>query len=306
MNRPMLGVVLATGLLAAPAAAEPLRVCLDERNPPFSSQRGASGFDVAVSEAVAGKLGRSFAPQWYENERDDNRSGPQDVGAMLAAGLCDLAAGFPLTVGALAPPAALTARLPGHAGGPPPRRLPRVALGALAASRPYYRLRLAVVLGPGAGDRTVRSLADLAGLRLGAPGGTLAGALLLTWRGGALAPDLTTLDSRADPLAELEAGRLDATMVEAAQFDAHRAAHPGSALRDSGWRHPFGFNLGFAAAAGRHDLLDQVDAALDGLLASGALAALAVEAGLQWSAPEPPDVAARLTPAQFRGEQDAP
>ena len=42
----------------------------------------------------------------------------------------------------------------------------------MAAGRPYYRLGLAVVLGPGAGDRTSRSLADLKGLRVGAPGET--------------------------------------------------------------------------------------------------------------------------------------
>ncbi len=170
---------------AAPAVAEEaaLRVCLDGHDPPFSAQRGVLGFDVAVSRTMAGRLGMAFVPQWYENERDDNRSAAQDVGAMLADGLCDLAAGYPLTEGVLGSPSASTARMPQHAGGPPPRRLPRVALQGMAASRPYHRLTLAVVLGPGAGDRVIRSLADVKGLRVGTPAGTLANTLLLAWHG---------------------------------------------------------------------------------------------------------------------------
>lgn len=298
---------LAAALLAwasAPAAADPapLRVCLDGRNPPFSAQRDASGFDVAVARAVAGRLGVAFAPQWYENDRDNNRSAPQDAGAMLAAGLCDLAAGYPLTEGALGAPSASAARVPQHEGGPPPRRLPRVALQDLAASRPYHRLGLAVVLGPGAGDRVIRTLADLRGLRVGAPAGTLADTLLRAWHGGALTAELTALDSRASALDGIEAGRLDATLVELGGFDAYRAAHPGTALRDSGWRHPVGFNIGFVGVATRRDLLDRVDGALDAMQASGELRTLAAGAGLQWAAATAPDIAPRLTPALLRGD----
>ncbi len=302
--RAVLSPALALAALAsAPAAGEAaLRVCLDGRNPPFSMQRDASGFDVAVSSAVAGRLGATFAPQWYENDRDDNRSAPQDIGAMLASGLCDLAAGSALTEGALGTPSAPTARVPQHEGGPPPRRLPRVALQSMAASHPYYRLSLAVVLGPGAGDRTVRSLADLEGLRVGAPVGTLADTLLRAWHGGALAADLVTLDSRAGALDAVEAGQLDATLVELGSLDAYRVKHSGSALRDSGWRHPIGFNVGFLALATRQDLLDRVDGVLGAMQASGELQALAAAAGVQWAAPEGPDVAPRLTPARLRGE----
>jgi len=287
---------------AAPAAADDavLRVCLDGHNPPFSAQRGASGFDVAVSRAVAGRLGAAFVPQWYENDRDDNRSAPQDVGAMLADGLCDLAAGYPLTEGALGPPSASTARVPQHAGGPPPRRLPRVVLQGLTASRPYHRLTLAVVLGPGAADRVVRSPGDLKGLRVGTPAGTLANTLLLAWHGGALTADLVTLDGRASALDAMGAGQIDATLVELGGFDAYRAAHPGSAMRDSGWRHAIGFNTGFLALATRRDLLDRVDAALEAMQETGELQTLAVNAGLQWAKPEAPAIAPRLTPAQLR------
>lgn len=301
---PALALTALISTAAVPATADEavLRVCLDGRNPPFSMQRSALGFDVAVASAVAGRLGETFAPQWYENDRDDNRTAPHDVGAMLADGLCGIAAGFALTQGALGAPSAPTARVPQYEGGPPPRRLPRVALQSMAASRPYYRLSLAVVLGPGAGDRVVRSLTDLRGLRVGAPVGTLADTLLRAWHGGALAADLMTLDSRANALDAVEAGQLDATLVELGGFDAYRAAHPGSALRDTGWRHPIGFNIGFLALATRQDVLDRVSAALEAMQQSGELQALAATAGLQWAAPEPPDITPRLTPALLRGE----
>ncbi len=291
-------------LAAAPAVSDEaaLRVCLDGNNPPFSMQRGGSGFDVAVSRAVAGRLGMAFTPQWYENERDDNRSAPQDVGAMLADGLCDLAAGFPLTEGVLGAPSASTARVLQHQGGLPPRRLPRVALQGMAASRPYHRLGLAVVLGPGAGDRAVQSLADLKGLRVGAPVGTLADTLLRAWHGGALAADLVSLDSRVSALDAVEAGQLDATLVELGGFDAFRAAHPASLLRDSGWRHAIGFNVGFLALAARQALLDRVSAAVGAMQESGELRTLAAGAGLQWAPPEAPAVAPRLTPALLRAD----
>jgi len=290
--------------VAAPAAASEamLRVCLDGRNPPFSVQRDASGFDVAVSRALAERLGAAFTPQWYENDRDDNRSAPQDVGAMLAGGVCDLAAGFPLTEGALGAPSVPTARVPQYEGGPPPRRLPRVALHGMAASRPYHRLSLAVVFGPGAGDRVVHSIADLKGLRVGAPAGTLAHTLLLAWHGGNLTPDLAALDGRASALDAVEAGQLDATLVELGGFDAYRAAHPGTALRDSGWRHAIGFNIGFVALATRQDLLDRVDTVLGAMQEAGQLQAMAASAGLQWVVPTVPYVAPRLTPAQLRAD----
>jgi ABC-type amino acid transport substrate-binding protein len=53
-------VLLATAT-AARADEDPLKVCLDENLPPLSMhQRGKpdSGFDVALAQAVAGRLGR--------------------------------------------------------------------------------------------------------------------------------------------------------------------------------------------------------------------------------------------------------
>lgn len=148
----------------------------------------------------------------------------------------------------------------------------------------------------------VRSLADLKGLRVGAPVGTLAHTLLLAWHGGDLTADLVTVDGRASALDAVEAGQLDATLVELGGFDAYRAAHLGTALRDSGWRHAVGFNVGVLALATRQDLLDRVDTALNAMREAGELQAMAASAGLQWVVPAVPYVAPRLTPAQLRAD----
>ena len=137
---------------------------------------------------------------------------------------------------------------------------------------------------------------------MGAPAGTLADTLLRAWHGGALAEDLTATDRRASVLDEVEAGRLDATLVELGGFDAYRVAHPGSTLRDSGWRHAIGFNIGFLALATRQDLLNRVDATLEAMQESGDLQTQASGAGLHWAAPESPYITPRLTPAQLRAE----
>jgi len=114
--------------------------------------------------------------------------------------------------------------------------------------------------------------------------------------------DLVTLDGRASVLDAMSAGQIDATLVELGGFDAYRAAHPESALRDSGWRHAIGFNTGFLALATRRDLLDRVDTALKAMQEAGELQALAADAGLQWAKPEAPAVAPRLTPPQLRAD----
>ena len=63
--------ILLAGALPA-RASDTLRVCLDENIPPLSSKREneARGFDLAVAQAVASRLGREIAIQWFESEVD--------------------------------------------------------------------------------------------------------------------------------------------------------------------------------------------------------------------------------------------
>jgi ABC-type amino acid transport substrate-binding protein len=286
--------------LAGTALAEPLRVCVDEHNPPFSARRqaGETGFDLALARAVADRLGRPLALQWFEAEYEKERSAPTDAAALLAAGRCDLVAGFALHEAAFAAMPD-SARLPDYAGAKRGERGRRVAIAPLAPSRPYYFAALAVITAPSV-DQPVAVLDDLKGQRVGAAAGTLADAILRAWHGGVLLPGLQSLAVRANPLDGLADGSFDATLIELPRWDAWRARHRGAGLRDTGYRHPLGFNLGFAALASRGELIAAVDGALEALLPVEA-PALAAEAGLSWSPPRQPAVLPRLTLRQLVG-----
>ena len=62
-------------MTTARAGDDPLKVCLDEALPPLSvHQRGKpdSGFDVALAQAVADRLGRPLVIQWFESKLDED------------------------------------------------------------------------------------------------------------------------------------------------------------------------------------------------------------------------------------------
>jgi ABC-type amino acid transport substrate-binding protein len=91
-----------TVVAAAPSRAEdesaPLRICLNEELPPFSvrNKQGGAGFDVLAAQALAKRLGRPLAVQWYESKLDEDASSTIDANALLSDGRCDLFAGYPL------------------------------------------------------------------------------------------------------------------------------------------------------------------------------------------------------------------
>src|ERR1700721_1028766 len=93
----------------SPAADEgaPLRICLNEELPPFSvrSKQGGAGFDVLAAQALAKRLGRPLAVQWYESKLDEDASSTIEANALLSDGRCDLFAGYPLVKDALGNPA---------------------------------------------------------------------------------------------------------------------------------------------------------------------------------------------------------
>ncbi len=161
---------------ALAAADEALRVCLDEDLPPLSvHHRGKpdSGFDVALAQAVAERLGRPLKIQWFESKLDEDfepGAGSQRpaIGWPLLPGrrLC-------LTKDSLVVPGVKTAKLPDFEGATSADRRRRVPLGVLAPSQPYIYSPLTVVLGPKARDRHVAGIGDLAGLRIGIESGTL-------------------------------------------------------------------------------------------------------------------------------------
>jgi ABC-type amino acid transport substrate-binding protein len=278
--------------MPALAAADALRVCLDEDLPPLSvHHRGkpASGFDVALAEAVAQKLGRSLEVQWFESKLDEDSSPALETNALLSDGRCSLVGGYALTTDSLVVPGLKTAKLPDFEGATGPDHRRRVALGVLTPSDPYIYSALTVVLGPKAADHHITGIGDLAGLRIGIESGTLADALLMTFDKGKLIDNITHLvPTRGDLLGTLERGDLDATLLDMRRLDAYRATHPDSKLVASGYFYPIGVNRGYVGLASDPALLAEVNKALSALQAEGTVAKLAEAAGVSFLPPREP------------------
>jgi len=149
-------VALAFLIFAAsvPAASgeETLRVCLDAKVPPWSFHNGrqSGGFDAAVADAVARRLGRKLTLRWFETTLDESFSTPSAANALLSDGVCQLVGGYPLFESALGEPGTKSARLPDYEGAKPGDRRRWVDLGILAPSRGYQFAAQTIVLGPAA------------------------------------------------------------------------------------------------------------------------------------------------------------
>jgi ABC-type amino acid transport substrate-binding protein len=291
---------MAMAAQTAAAADNVLRVCLDEDLPPLSAhRRGApdSGFDVALAQAVAARLGRPLQVQWFESKLDEDSSPALEANALLSDGRCSLVGSYALTKDSLVVPGVKTAKLPGFEGASRDDRRRRVPLGVLAPSQPYIYSPLTVVLGPKAiekatektRDRRVADVGDLAGLRIAIESGTLGDAILMTFDKGRLIDDITHLvPGRDDLLGALDRGDFDATLLDLRRFDAYRAAHPDSKLAGSGYFYPIGANRGYVGLASDPDLLIAVNKALSDLQAAGTIAELGRAAGLTYLPPREP------------------
>ena len=291
-------LLLAATATTARAAEEPLKVCLDEDLPPLSvHHRGKpdSGFDVALAQAVADRLGRPLKIQWIESKLDEDSSPALEANALLSDGRCSLVGGYALTKDSLVVPGVKTAKLPDFDGATRDDRRRRVPLGVLAPSQPYIYSALTIVLGPKAleraRERRIAGVGDLAGLHLAIESGTLADAILMTFDKGRLIDDITHLvPGRDDLLGAVDRGDFDATLLELRRFDAYRAAHPDTQIVASGYYYPVGANRGYVGLAGDRDLLVAVNKALTGLQADGTLADLGRAAGLTYLPPREPAI----------------
>lgn len=289
-------VLLATALMAAPAAAddETPKVCLDEDLPPLSvHHRGkpGAGFDVALAEAVAKELGRPLAIQWFESKLDEDSSPALEANALLSDGRCALIGSYALTKDSLVAPGVKTAKLPDFDGATRDDHRRRVELGVLTPSQPYAYSALTIVLGPKVRDRHIGDVGDLNGLRIGIESGTLADAILMNFHGGQLIDQIThVVPGRQDLLGALERDEFDATLLDLRRFDAYRAAHPDTKLAASGYYYPIGANRGYVALASEAALLAAVNKALSDLQAKGTIAELAHDAGLTYLPPREPIV----------------
>ncbi|GAC1550069.1 MAG: transporter substrate-binding domain-containing protein [Beijerinckiaceae bacterium] len=275
-------------------AAEALRICLDENLPPLSTHhRGAPdrGFDVALAQAVAGRLGRPLEIQWFESKLDEDSSPALESNALLSDGRCSLVGSYPLTKDSLVVPGVKTAKLPDFAGATGPDRRRRVPLGVLAPSQPYIYSPLTIVLGPKARDRHIAGVGDLAGFRVGVESGTFADAILMSFDSGRLIDDISHLvPGRDDLLGALDRGDFDAALLDLRRFDAYRATHPDTKLTASGYYYPIGANRGYVGLDRDPALLIAVDKALSDLRAAGTIAELAQAAGLTYLPPREPAI----------------
>jgi ABC-type amino acid transport substrate-binding protein len=281
-------------VLALAEVPAPLTVCMVEDNPPFSQARKGqvTGFDVKIAEAVARELGRGLKLLPFEPELEKEAMLTHEVNALLSAGLCDLASGFPLLTSDLGAPTRERFKAPDHPGAKPPRERPFVPLGTLVASQPYQGTALVIV--QRAGTPQAASLGALAGQKVGAVAGTLEGTLVAMYRGGALTPGMVSMGQRDDVWAALASGRVDALLVPTAAFDAHRLRQPASGLQ-AGPARPLGINLGWVALSGQAQLLDAVNRVLQRSVANGDLQRWAQDSGLLWQAPTLPAVTGSLS-----------
>ncbi|UPK25284.1 type 2 periplasmic-binding domain-containing protein [Bradyrhizobium sp. 195] len=289
-----LAAVLSTMASVALAADDPLKICLDEDRPPLSMhQRGKpdAGFDVLLAQAIAERLGRPLAIQWFESKLDEDSSPQLEANALLSDGRCSLVGGYALTQDSLVVPGMKTARLPDFAGATRDDRRRRVALGVLTPSQPYVYSPMTVVLGPKASGRKIGDIGDLTGLSLVIESGSLGDAILMTFDKGRLIDGITHLvPGRDDLLGALQRGDHDATLIDLARFDAHRAAHPDSALTASGYYYPIGANRGYVGLASDGALIDAVNKALSALAAEGRIAEFGRQAGLTYLPPREPAI----------------
>ena len=281
---------------AAQGQSAALTVCVAADNPPLSHLVAGQprGLDLRIAQAAADALGRPLKVVPFETSYEKESSLAREVAALLAAGVCDAASGFPLLRADMTPAPDDKARTPDFPGAKRKRERPFIPLQALAPSRAYLSAALGVVQPAGAAP--LDRLGDLGERRIGVVSGTLGGMVAMGWKNGALRSRLVSLGQKEQPLEELlapptagKARRFDAVLLPLALFDGWLVQHPGAPLVAAGWRRPIGVNLGFVTLASDAAVRPALDTVISRALADGSLARWAAEEGVTWSAPVAPD-----------------
>lgn len=290
---------LLAGLFAASTHAadvQPLRVCLNKDNQPFSFLKDGKpgGFDVGLAQAVAQQLKRPLEIKWYQKERRSRGPVSVKTSVLVTAGICELVGGFPLVQSSLERPAGgEETTLPPVDGLPDDQRKNPVKGAQLVASQPYHFAGVTPVLGPKVqGD--IKTLDDLMPYRIGNRPASIGDLIAMAYKQGLLIKNVSHVDVQVELFDAMSRGEFDVTLIEAHKFDMFRAENPQTALRASGLVLPVGFNIGFVTTEQHAGLLKAVDTAIAALLNSDAVAQAAREVNLSWSAPQQPAVRSGL------------
>lgn len=277
-----------------------LRVCLPDDSAPYSSveQKRGTGLDHDLMEAVAARLGRDFEPLWFESRFDKEGNLALEARALLAAGLCDLVAGFPLYAPHLAPSTAEKARTPDYPGAKPLRQRPWQTLEPVTAGAAYRATALLLVPAK-ASDANVSSLASLQGRSVAVKAGSMASVALGGFKGGVLASSIKGYTSREDVMSALDQQQADFALVDVALWDRYRQAHPSSAFKPAAFNYEVKVNIGLLARASDESLLREVEAVVNEELAGGRVAQYAGRNAATWVPPVVPLVRPVMTLRDF-------
>ena len=226
-----------------------------------------------------------------------------EANALLSDRRRHLIAGYPLFATALGEPSAKRARLPDFEGAKREDRRRWVPLDAVAASRGYRYSPPGCRRAAGGGGRRIENLADLKGVPLGAEEKTLSGAILMSYRGGMLREQITSVAPGKGLLEGIERGDYGAALVELNRFDADVVKHPETKLSSSGHYHSLGHNVGSSLGlASEAALISEVNVAIGEMLQGSDLQSLAAAARITYLSPRPPDILPAISPMQLRGD----
>ena len=283
----MLVLFILVGCVADPNPT--LLVCLEVKSAPFSSNSGPNhGLDYDVAALVAEALQRPLAVHWFSASTEEELPAPLQANWLLSRGSCHLIGGYPLARDGLgdAPMAELRASDPDHPS-------LSVRLNTLAASQPYMSLPLTLI--SAASGRPVTRLDDVLGLRLAVERESLADAIATAYAGTRRQHRIQRLPFADDAIFRaLETGAADFALVEQHRFEIYRSRVPNTRLQETGYRHVLAVNTGFAGIAPA--LLQEVDGALQKLMARGDVAAIVEAHGLSYTAPGKPAILPPITP----------
>jgi mxaJ protein len=213
---------------AAVAHAEPLRVCAESDNLPFSDRSGA-GFELEVARLLALDLGRPLEVV-YVSQRT-----PDFLRTTIGAGACDMIMSVP------------------------------TRFGRLATTGAWYRSAYVAVAPPGK-LQAHAAAADMRELIVGVVGGNTPAALVLASQKPAGARTYSVFEAR-HAIEDVAAGRLDAALVwgpaagwQAARFDGKLAL---SSIDPEGAQ-PLAFDISIGVRKADEALRQELDRTITG------------------------------------------